>query len=106
MANTWKAWESWGQDQWDWSDNQSYGKSWQRPKSPEAAPALVQPSPIPVPATFQSDATFFDKQVVHGHQLYRCVQATPWSVKHNLAGRSVDSLRIAELARGDSTSTP
>ena len=100
MANTWNAWESWGQDQWQWSDTQSYGRSWQRPKSPEAAPALVQPSPIPVPATFQSDATFFDKQVVHGHQLYRCVQATPWSVKHNLAGRSVDTLRVAELARG------
>ena len=100
MANTWKGWESWGHDRWEWSDNQSYGTSWQRPKSPEAAPALVQPSPIPVPASFQSDATFFDRQVMHGHQLYRCVQATPWSVKHNLAGRSVDSLRVAELARG------
>ena len=102
MANTWSAWESpsWGQDQWQWSDNQTYGRSWQRPRSPETAPALVQPPQIPVPATFQSDATFFDKQVVHGHQLYRCVQATPWTVKNNLAGRSVDSLRIAELARG------
>ena len=64
-----------------------------RQSTPVAAP------PLHLPAQFDSDSTLLDMTVVGQHQLYRHIQSTNWSRKRGLAGRSIEDLRVVEVAR-------
>ena len=89
-------WQDWNNKKWKSWDSQP-SSSWQEKTSQAATP--VAAPPLHLPAQFDSDGTFLDKTVVGQHQLYRHIQSTNWSRKRGLAGRSIEDLRIVEVAR-------
>ena len=92
----WQDWQDWNNKKWKSWDSQA-SSSWQEAKSQAATP--VAAPPLHLPAQFDSDGTFLDKTVVGQHQLYRQIQSTNCSRKRGLAGRSVEDLRVVEVAR-------
>eukprot|EP00439_Symbiodinium_sp_Y106_P082440 s273_g21.t2 len=59
----------------------------------------VTASKLVLPSHFKSDDKFFDSSAVGSgnHQFHRVIQSTDWSRKAQLAGRSVEDLRVHEL---------
>ena len=55
--------------------------------------------PVKLPAAFRSDGDFLEKNAIGGHQLFKRIQSTPWTVKKDLAGRPIQHLRVVDLAR-------
>ncbi|CAE6970378.1 unnamed protein product [Symbiodinium sp. CCMP2592] len=52
---------------------------------------------LDLPASFQHDQKYIDKNSCFGRQFYRNVCSTPWSQQVGLANRPVDSVKVHEL---------
>lgn len=94
---------SWGwNSRWDHgSKNQEWTQAdWQAHRhESKPQPEVPTPPPVKLPAAFRSDGDFLDKNAIGGHQLFKHIQSTPWTVKNDLAGRPIQDLRVVDLAR-------
>ena len=94
----------WSSDSRQWSNSSGYqgSRDWSNNKSKQswqASPHDWWASKPVLPAHFKSDDKFFDSTAVGSgnHQFHRVIQSTDWSRKAQLAGRSVEDLRVHEL---------
>ena len=77
---------------------------WASSKDGNATGSVPASKPV-LPARFKSDDKFFDSTAVGSgnHQFHRVIQSTDWSRKAQLAGRSIEDLRVHEICfRGTS----
>ena len=71
---------------------------WASNKDGNVAGSVPASKPV-LPSHFKSDDKFFDSTAVGSgnHQFHRVIQSTDWSRKAQLAGRSIEDLRVHEI---------
>ena len=69
-------------------------QGWDEPPSPQGTKHYDRN----LPSTFQPDSQHFDTKQQFGTMFSRQITATAWSQKYQLAGRTIDSIRLHELA--------